>query len=82
MPDRGSNFFDNAWEYHDGLSEIRLGNALKGKRDRAIVMTKVRAYGRNRDVAVKMLEDSLKRLRTDHIDVRRFMRSFTTTTPS
>ena len=41
--DHGVDFFDNAWEYHDGLSEERLGKALKGKRDRAFVMTKARS---------------------------------------
>ena len=46
--DAGVNFFDNAWEYHQGLSEERLGRALKGKRDRAIVMTKVCTHGRER----------------------------------
>src|ERR1700688_5190224 len=44
--DAGVNFFDNAWEYHQGLSEERLGRALKGKRDRAVVMTKVFTHGR------------------------------------
>ena len=44
--DYGVNFFDNAWEYHDGLSEERLGKALKGKRDQALVMTKVCTHGR------------------------------------
>jgi uncharacterized protein len=39
--DHGIDFFDNAWEYHDGLSEERLGRALKGKRERAFLMTKV-----------------------------------------
>src|ERR1700675_3542551 len=39
--DAGVNFFDNAWEYHQGVSEERLGRALKGKRDQAVVMTKV-----------------------------------------
>ena len=39
--DHGINFFDNAWEYHSGLSEERVGTALKGKRDQAVVMTKV-----------------------------------------
>jgi len=39
--DGGINFFDNAWEYHEGKSEEWLGSALKGKRDQAIVMTKV-----------------------------------------
>jgi aryl-alcohol dehydrogenase-like predicted oxidoreductase len=67
--DHGINFFDNAWEYHKGLSEERLGAALKGKRDRAIVMTKVCTHGRKKDLAMKMLEESLTRLQTDHLDV-------------
>ena len=46
--DHGVDFFDNAWEYHDGLSEERLGKALKGKRDRAFVMTKVCTHGRDK----------------------------------
>jgi aryl-alcohol dehydrogenase-like predicted oxidoreductase len=67
--DAGINFFDNAWEYKEGLSEERLGAALEGKRDRAIVMTKVCTHGRDRKVAMQMLEESLVRLRTDHLDV-------------
>ena len=67
--DCGVNFFDNAWEYHDGLSEKRVGEALKGKRDKVIVMTKVCTHGRDRRVAMKMLEESLSRLKTDHVDV-------------
>ena len=67
--DHGINFFDNAWEYHKGLSEERVGTALKGKRDQAIVMTKVCTHGRKKDVAMKMLENSLTRLQTDHLDV-------------
>jgi aryl-alcohol dehydrogenase-like predicted oxidoreductase len=67
--DHGINFFDNAWEYHKGASEERVGAALKGKRDKAIVMTKVCTHGRNKDVAMKMLEESLTRLQTDHLDV-------------
>ncbi len=67
--DHGINFFDNAWEYHKGLSEERVGQALKGKRDQAIVMTKVCTHGRKKDVAMRMLEESLKRLQTDHLDV-------------
>ena len=67
--DNGINFFDNAWEYHDGLSEELMGRALKGKRDKAFVMTKVCSHGRKRDVAMKMLEDSLRRLQTDHLDL-------------
>jgi predicted aldo/keto reductase-like oxidoreductase len=67
--DHGINFFDNAWEYHKGVSEERLGQALKGKRDQAIVMTKVCTHGRTKEVAMRMLEESLKRLQTDHLDV-------------
>jgi predicted aldo/keto reductase-like oxidoreductase len=67
--DYGVNFFDNAWEYHDGLSEERLGKALKGKRDRAVVMTKVCSHGREKKIAMRMLEESLRRLQTDHLDV-------------
>ena len=67
--DHGINFFDNAWEYHKGMSEERVGAALKGKRDQAIVMTKVCTHGRKKDIAMKMLEESLRRLQTDHLDV-------------
>ena len=67
--DAGVNFFDNAWEYHQGVSEERLGRALKGKRDRAVVMTKVCTHGRDRNVAMRQLEESLTRLQTDHLDV-------------
>jgi predicted aldo/keto reductase-like oxidoreductase len=67
--DHGINFFDNAWEYYKGGSEERLGTALKGKRDKAIVMTKVCTHGRKKDVAMQMLEESLTRLQTDHLDV-------------
>lgn len=67
--DHGINFFDNAWEYHKGASEERVGSALKGKRDQAIVMTKVCKHGRKKDVAMRMLEESLVRLQTDHLDV-------------
>jgi aryl-alcohol dehydrogenase-like predicted oxidoreductase len=67
--DAGTTFFDNAWDYHDGVSEERLGNALKGKRDQAFVMTKVCTHGRGKDVAMQMLEQSLRRLQTDHLDL-------------
>jgi uncharacterized protein len=67
--DAGINFFDNAWEYHDGRSEEWLGSALKGKRDRVILMTKVCTHGRDKNVAMRMLEESLRRLQTDHLDV-------------
>ena len=53
--DAGINFFDNAWEYHKGASEERLGNALRGKRDQVILMTKVCTHGRDKSVAMQML---------------------------
>jgi predicted aldo/keto reductase-like oxidoreductase len=69
--DEGINFFDNAWEYHDGGSEERMGNALQdGYRDKVILMTK--HHGRKPDVARKHLEDSLRRLKTDVIDLWQF----------
>jgi uncharacterized protein len=67
--DAGINFFDNAWDYHDGESEQRLGQALSGKRDQVILMTKVCTHGRDKNVAMRQLEESLRRLRTDHVDV-------------
>jgi predicted aldo/keto reductase-like oxidoreductase len=67
--DAGINFFDNCWEYHDGVSEERLGAALKGKRNKAFVMTKVCTHGRGKDVAMKQLDESLRRLQTDHVDL-------------
>ncbi len=67
--DAGINFFDNAWEYHDGLSESRLGKALGSRRKEAIVMTKVCTHGRDKNVAMAMLEESLRRLKTDYLDV-------------
>jgi aryl-alcohol dehydrogenase-like predicted oxidoreductase len=67
--DAGVNFFDNAWEYNEGRSEDWMGQALKGKRDRVFLMTKVCTHGRGKDVAMKQLDESLKRLRTDHLDL-------------
>jgi uncharacterized protein len=67
--DHGINIFDNAWEFHKGLSEEKLGIALKGKRDKAIVMSAVCTHGRDQDVAMRMLDASLTRLQTDHLDV-------------
>ncbi len=67
--DTGVNFFDNAWEYHDGKSEEWLGQALKGKRDKVFLMTKVCTHGRDKKVGLRQLEESLKRLGTDHLDL-------------
>jgi uncharacterized protein len=67
--DAGVNFFDNAWEYHDGQSEEWLGKALGGRRKEAVVMTKVCTHGRDKKLAMQMLDESLRRLRTDYLDV-------------
>jgi predicted aldo/keto reductase-like oxidoreductase len=67
--DAGINFFDNAWEYYNGKTETILGRALKGRRDKAFLMTKVCTHGRSADIAMRMLEESLRRLQTDHLDL-------------
>ncbi len=67
--DAGINFFDNCWEYHNGKSEEWLGRALKGKRQRVHVMTKVCTHGRDATLGLAMLEQSLRRLGTDYLDV-------------
>jgi len=67
--DAGVNFFDNAWEYHDGKSEDWMGKALKGRRDKVFLMTKVCTHGRDKKVGLRQLEESLKRLQTDHLDL-------------
>jgi uncharacterized protein len=67
--DAGVNFFDNAWEYHDGESERRLGRALQGHRQSVFLMTKVCTHGRDAKVAMRQLDESLRRLRTDHLDL-------------
>jgi predicted aldo/keto reductase-like oxidoreductase len=67
--DAGINFFDNAWEYHEGRSEEWMGQCLQGLRDKVVLMTKVCTHGRDKAVAMQQLEQSLKRLKTDHLDV-------------
>ena len=68
--DAGVTFMDNAWEYHDGESETRMGQALmNGWRQRVFLMTKVCTHGRDARTAMRQLEDSLRRLKTDHIDL-------------
>jgi predicted aldo/keto reductase-like oxidoreductase len=67
--DGGITFFDNCWEYHRGKSEDWMGRGLKGKRDRVFLMTKVCTHGRDKALAMKMLEESLNRLETDHLDL-------------
>jgi aryl-alcohol dehydrogenase-like predicted oxidoreductase len=67
--DAGVNFMDNAWEYHNGRGEEVMGRALKGQRDRVFLATKVCTHGKGRAVAMQMLEDSLRRLQTDRLDL-------------
>ncbi|BAY17971.1 twin-arginine translocation pathway signal [Anabaenopsis circularis NIES-21] len=66
--DRGINFMDNSWDYHNGGSEIRMGKALRdGYRQKAFLMTKI--DGRTKEAAAKQINDSLKRLQSDRIDL-------------
>ena len=63
---------DNCWDYHDGVAEERMGKALAegGRRDKVFLMTKV--CGRTAKEAQSNLEDSLRRLKTDHLDLWQF----------
>jgi aryl-alcohol dehydrogenase-like predicted oxidoreductase len=67
--DAGVNFLDNAWEYHEGESERRMGRAIQDRRDAVFLMTKVCTHGRDARVAMRQLDESLRRLRTDYIDL-------------
>jgi uncharacterized protein len=70
----GVNFFENAWDYLGGRAEEIMGEALAGHRDKVFLMTKVCTHGKplpagGREGAMRMLEDSLRRLKTDHLDL-------------
>lgn len=66
--DSGINFLDNCWDYNDGQSELRMGKALQdGYRAKAFLMTKI--DGRDKKTATKQIDESLKRLQTDHLDL-------------
>jgi aryl-alcohol dehydrogenase-like predicted oxidoreductase len=67
--DAGLDFCDNAWEYNGHRSEEWMGRALAGRRERAFLMTKVCTHGRGKDVALRQLDESLRRLKTDHLDL-------------
>jgi predicted aldo/keto reductase-like oxidoreductase len=72
--DLGINFFETAWDYHGGEAETYMGNALVGKRDDIFLMTKFCNFHTSKytpDVkgSMQMLEDSLRRLKTDHLDL-------------
>ena len=65
---RGINFMDNSWDYNEGASEIRMGKALRdGYRDKVFLMTKI--DGRSKTAAARQLDESLRRLQTDYIDL-------------
>ena len=69
--DRGINFMDNCWDYHNGDAEVRMGKALRdGYRARVFLMTKI--DGRTKGAAAKQIDESLKRLQTDHVDLMQF----------
>src|SRR6476660_7448468 len=66
--DGGINFLDNCWDYNDGASEIRMGKALRdGYRDKAFLMTKI--DGRSKKEAIRQLNESLRRMKVDCIDL-------------
>jgi aryl-alcohol dehydrogenase-like predicted oxidoreductase len=69
--DNGVNFLDNSWDYNDGKSEVRVGKALRDSyRGKAFLMTKI--DGRDKLSAAKQIDDSLRRLQTDRIDLVQF----------
>lgn len=69
--DNGINFLDNCWDYNSGASEIRMGAALRdGYRDKAFLMTKI--DGRTKEAAARQIDESLRRLETDRIDLLQF----------
>ncbi|HYG36571.1 MAG TPA: aldo/keto reductase, partial [Clostridia bacterium] len=69
--DRGMNFMDNCWDYHNGESEVRMGKALRdGYRDKVFLMTKI--DGRTKESAARQTDECLKRFQTDRIDLMQF----------
>src|ERR1700747_1962570 len=79
--DSGINFLDNCWDYNNGQSEIRMGKALRdGYRQKAFLMTKI--DGRTKQAAAQQLEESLRRLQTDRIDLLQFHEVIRDTDPA
>ncbi len=67
--DAGVTFMDNAWEYHEHESERRMGRAIADRRERVFLMSKVCTHGRDAKVAMRQLEESLRRLQTEYLDL-------------
>jgi aryl-alcohol dehydrogenase-like predicted oxidoreductase len=79
--DNGMNFLDKCWDYNGGQSEIRMGKALRdGYRQKAFLMTKI--DGQTKKAATQQLEESLRRLQTDHVDLLQFHEVIRETDPA
>src|SRR5436190_2866260 len=79
--DNGVNFLDNCWDYNDGISEVRMGKALRdGYRQKAFLMTKI--DGQTSKAATDQLNESLRRLQTDHVDLMQFHEVIRETDPA
>ena len=65
----GLTFFDNAWDYYNNRSEAVMGKALKGRRQEVFLMTKMCTHGRGKKIGMLHLEQSLRRLGTDYLDL-------------
>jgi predicted aldo/keto reductase-like oxidoreductase len=79
--DNGINFLDNCWDYNGGQSEIRMGKALRdGYRQKAFLMTKI--DGQTKKAATQQLDESLRRLQTDHVDLLQFHEVIRETDPA
>ncbi len=69
--DRGITFMDNCWDYNNGVSEVRMGKALRdGYRNKVFLMTKI--DGRTKESCAQQIDESLRRLQTDHVDLMQF----------
>jgi uncharacterized protein len=79
--DNGVNFLDNCWDYNDGKSEVRMGKALRdGYRQKAFLMTKI--DGQTKTAAAMQIDESLRRLQTDHLDLLQFHEVIRETDPA
>ena len=79
--DSGVNFLDNCWDYNGGVSEERMGKALRdGYRQKAFLMTKI--DGQTKSAASQQLDESLRRLQTDHVDLLQFHEVIRDTDPA